>query len=66
MAGPLRRLEADVFKKILQASEAWVGLIGLILPVLPISEEIKKGLVYPIWTYVSSRIISKTAKAVIK
>jgi hypothetical protein len=55
-----------MFKKILKASESWVGVVGLILPLLPIPAEVKEGLVYPIWTYVSARLASKVAKAVVK
>ena len=55
-----------MFKSILRASESWVAIVGLVLPALPIPEEIKKGLIYPVWTYVASRLVSKGAKAVIK
>jgi hypothetical protein len=55
-----------MFKKILKASESWVGVVGLILPLLPIPEDEKKMLVYPIWTYVSARLTSKIAKSVVK
>jgi hypothetical protein len=51
-----------MWKKILSASESYVGVIGVLLPLLPIPEDVKKGLVYPIWTYVSARLISKGAK----
>lgn len=48
---------------ILGSSESWVGIVGLLLPILPIPEDVKKGLVYPIWTYVAARLTSKVAKA---
>lgn len=58
-----------MWRKIFAASETWMGTVAAILPLLPISEPTKKGLVVPIiaiWVYVSGRVTSKVAKAVFK
>lgn len=52
-------------RAIFRASETWVSFIGLMLPVLPIEQHLRDSVVIPIWSYVSFRLLSKGAKAII-